>query len=637
MPRKIIFFLCFVLLLLPATAFGQGDDPAFVDTDGDGVPDIYDACPDTAGALNNYGCEEGVIPADTDGDTLPDIADNCPQAAGEPRFAGCPDTDGDLVDDFFDNCPSEAGFLQNYGCPPTVPPDGDGDGLLDFNDRCPVEAAGADTNGCPPDIYGGDFDGDGVPDYADSCIAEAGAPINSGCPDGVTPDYDGDGVPDATDACRFYYGNNADGCILDADNDLLPDSGDACPDQPGNADNNGCPVGVASPDTDGDGYIDLYDRCPAEAGPTGLDCPDSDGDGVSDRDDNCPATPGDPMLNGCPFVEQVTLPPRIQLNTQNIGAVAELGRISRPISEVEVGANGLMAVQTFGEELLTLYGVNTNDIAPLGVLETRGNYISMSFDGSRLVEATYDVNLQLPAVTLWDTAAQIGTTLPLDEFDGVSALAISADGNRIAIGNGSEFFGPPVENPIVLVIDGTGAQIVTIPAPNNVTQLAISPDGTRLAIGSDTNITIVETDTGTTLGTIDDAPFFALYDAMAISPDGARLAVGHGERGLVRIWDLNTFAEVLAVETLNATPWDTALYLRYSADGSLLAVSVTPFVDGLPPEGYRNVAVMLDAATGDILLTLDLPFAAQSIAFTPTMDTLLVATLNSVRFYGILQ
>ena len=46
------------------------------DTDGDGITDAKDDCPDVAGTAEFNGC------ADTDGDGIPDPKDECPTVAG---------------------------------------------------------------------------------------------------------------------------------------------------------------------------------------------------------------------------------------------------------------------------------------------------------------------------------------------------------------------------------------------------------------------------------------------------------------------------------------------------------------------------------------------------------------------------
>ncbi|HRE90895.1 MAG TPA: hypothetical protein PK095_17360 [Myxococcota bacterium] len=66
----------------------------------------------------------------------------------------------------------------------------------------------------------------------------------------------------------------------------------------------GCPAGIDGArckDSDDDGRIDAFDRCPSESGDaTHEGCPDGDGDGVPDRDDACPRTRGEVGRFGCP-------------------------------------------------------------------------------------------------------------------------------------------------------------------------------------------------------------------------------------------------------------------------------------------------------------------------------------------------
>ncbi len=138
------------------------------DTDGDGVLDKYDECPELAGLKELNGCP------DTDGDGIIDPKDECPFEAGLPELNGCPDRDGDGIPDHQDACPDEPGLAQFNGCPDT-----DGDGIADKDDECPEVAGPKENNGCPwPDR-----DGDGVPDNIDECPDVAGPASNKGCPE----------------------------------------------------------------------------------------------------------------------------------------------------------------------------------------------------------------------------------------------------------------------------------------------------------------------------------------------------------------------------------------------------------------------------------------------------------------------
>ena len=138
------------------------------DTDGDGVYDKNDACPEVAGLVEFNGCP------DADGDGIKDSDDACPNTAGLAAMNGCPDADGDGVADKDDMCPNDKGTKANKGCPDT-----DGDGVVDKDDKCASTAGPVANNGCPwPDT-----DGDGVLDKDDKCADVAGLTSNSGCPE----------------------------------------------------------------------------------------------------------------------------------------------------------------------------------------------------------------------------------------------------------------------------------------------------------------------------------------------------------------------------------------------------------------------------------------------------------------------
>lgn len=142
-----------------------------VDTDGDGVPDKMDKCPDQMGTAATNGCP------DRDGDGIPDYEDKCPDAAGVAGLVGCPlpDRDNDGVADENDQCPDVAGVAKYNGCPV---PDTDGDGINDELDACPKIVGTEKYNGCPVP----DTDGDGIDDDNDKCPLKAGSIENNGCP-----------------------------------------------------------------------------------------------------------------------------------------------------------------------------------------------------------------------------------------------------------------------------------------------------------------------------------------------------------------------------------------------------------------------------------------------------------------------
>lgn len=124
-----------------------------VDTDGDGVLDMWDECPDTPPGteVTSRGCELKNIDRDSDGDRVFDSADQCPNTPrGVPVDpVGCSlDSDLDGVTTDRDRCPATppGAIVDSYGCSR----DGDRDGVLNPTDRCPETRPGAtvDINGC---------------------------------------------------------------------------------------------------------------------------------------------------------------------------------------------------------------------------------------------------------------------------------------------------------------------------------------------------------------------------------------------------------------------------------------------------------------------------------------------------------
>lgn len=121
---------------------------------------------------------------DSDGDGVPDTMDNCPDTPKwvEVDEKGCPlDADKDGIADYIDQCPETPSFasVDRLGCPL----DADNDGIADYIDQCPgtPEGVSVDRLGCPVDS-----DNDGVPDYLDVCpgTPEGKEVDSSGCPKG---------------------------------------------------------------------------------------------------------------------------------------------------------------------------------------------------------------------------------------------------------------------------------------------------------------------------------------------------------------------------------------------------------------------------------------------------------------------
>lgn len=107
----------------------------------------------TVGLTYFFGGEKKVLelPKDSDGDGIYDDLDRCPDTPQGVKVdaSGCPpDTDGDGVLDYLDQCPDTPPgvMVDQKGCPL----DSDGDGVYDYLDQCSVTPRGATVNqdGC---------------------------------------------------------------------------------------------------------------------------------------------------------------------------------------------------------------------------------------------------------------------------------------------------------------------------------------------------------------------------------------------------------------------------------------------------------------------------------------------------------
>ncbi len=168
------------------------------DSDGDGIPDDKDKCPNQAEDKDGFQDGDGCPEIDNDQDGVVDSADRCPNKRedkdGFQDGDGCPDPDNDRdgIPDGKDKCPNKAedkdGFQDGDGCPDT---DNDRDGVPDSKDKCPNKREDKDGfqdgDGCP-DL---DNDGDGIPDAKDKCPnkpeTKNGFQDDDGCPDNMPP------------------------------------------------------------------------------------------------------------------------------------------------------------------------------------------------------------------------------------------------------------------------------------------------------------------------------------------------------------------------------------------------------------------------------------------------------------------
>lgn len=94
------------------------------DSDGDGIVDSQDKCPNEPEDKDGFQDADGCID-DNDGDGVADGDDECSADAGVPALRGCPDSDNDGIANNKDKCPQEPetrnGFEDDDGCPDIIP------------------------------------------------------------------------------------------------------------------------------------------------------------------------------------------------------------------------------------------------------------------------------------------------------------------------------------------------------------------------------------------------------------------------------------------------------------------------------------------------------------------------------------
>jgi hypothetical protein len=254
-----------------ATAIGTITNDDFLDTDGDGVPDMTDLDDDNDGILDTV--EDAQLTADIDGDGIPNSLDLDSDNDGINDVIEAGGTDSDK-DGIADGTPNPTTGIPASAGSGSTPPDTDGD--------------------TRPNPYDLDSDNDGIND-----LVESGNPLlvdadGNGMVDGTDPDGDGIlGAADGVPATRGDTGDpspaNTDGTDnpnytdLDSDNDGLTDLVESGIPNPATLDADGDGKIDNPADADGDGIPQVVDGAPSVFGdannPT---LPDSDSNGTPD-------------------------------------------------------------------------------------------------------------------------------------------------------------------------------------------------------------------------------------------------------------------------------------------------------------------------------------------------------------------
>jgi WD40 repeat protein len=240
-----------------------------------------------------------------------------------------------------------------------------------------------------------------------------------------------------------------------------------------------------------------------------------------------------------------------------------------------------------GQETLTLQG-HTHGVSS----------VAFSPDGKRIASGgrVYDekTGKEWGEVKVWDARTGQEQLTLKGHIDGVSSVAFSPDGRRIASGGGDR---------TVQIWDAhTGQESLTLRGhTGEVTSVAFSPDGKRIVSGSwDKVVSVWDAHTGQESLTLRGHSNWVT--SVAFSPDGKRIVSGSWDK-TVKVWDAHTGQETLTLRGHT----DKVTSVAFSPDGTRIA------------SASRDGTVKVwDTQTGQELLTLKGHTGyVTSVAFSP--------------------
>ena len=208
--------------------------------------------------------------------------------------------------------------------------------------------------------------------------------------------------------------------------------------------------------------------------------------------------------------------------------------------------------------------------------------VAWSPDGSRIATGS------AVGVRVWDAVTGEDLfSLELECGRGVESVAWSPDSRRIATGS---IFGD------VRVWDAvTGENVLSLEHDHGVGSVVWSPDGSRIATGSAVGVQVLDAVTGEELLSLEHGHWVG---SVAWSPDSRRIATG-SDVG-VQVWDAVTGENVLSLEHGH---WVGSV--AWSPDGSRIVT------------GSFGAVRVLDAVTGENVLSLEHDHGVGSVVWSP--------------------
>ena len=218
--------------------------------------------------------------------------------------------------------------------------------------------------------------------------------------------------------------------------------------------------------------------------------------------------------------------------------------------------------------------------------------VAWSPDGSRIATGS------AVGVRVWDAVTGEDLfSLELECGRGVESVAWSPDSRRIATGS---IFGD------VRVWDAvTGENVLSLEHDHRVGSVAWSPDGRRIATGSAVGVQVLDAVTGEELLSLEHGHWVG---SVAWSPDSRRIATG-SDVG-VQVWDAVTGENVLSLEHGH---WVGSV--AWSPDGSRIVT------------GSFGAVRVWDAVTGENVLSLEHDHGVGSVVWSPDSKRIVTGSI----------